>query len=32
VQLLEKDGRWWIVNVFWDNETEDNRIPEEYLP
>ncbi|MGH8034773.1 MAG: hypothetical protein ACREO9_06070, partial [Lysobacterales bacterium] len=32
IQLLEKDGRWWVVNVFWDNETEDNRIPGAYLP
>ena len=30
-QLLHKDGRWWIVTVFWDNESEGNRIPAEYL-
>ena len=32
IQCLEKDGRWWVVNVFWDNETTDNPIPGEYLP
>jgi hypothetical protein len=32
IQCLEKDGRWWVVNVFWDNETADNPIPAEYLP
>lgn len=32
IQLLKKDGRWWIVTVMWDNETRDNPIPEEFLP
>jgi hypothetical protein len=32
IQLLQKDGRWWIVNVFWDNETPDNPIPAAYRP
>lgn len=32
IQLLEKDGRWWIVSIMWDNETRDNPIPEEFLP
>jgi hypothetical protein len=32
IQLLKKDGRWWIVNVMWDNESKDNPIPEEFLP
>ena len=32
IQLLEKDGRWWIVTVMWDNESKDNPIPEEFLP
>ncbi len=32
MQLLQKDGRWWIVNVFWDNETPDNLIPAAYRP
>jgi len=32
IQLLQKDGRWWIVTVMWDNESKDNPIPEEFLP
>jgi hypothetical protein len=31
-QLLKHDGRWWIVTVFWENESLDNPIPEEFLP
>lgn len=30
-QLLRKDGRWWVVNCFWDNASEGNPIPPEYL-
>jgi hypothetical protein len=29
-QLLRKDGRWWVVNCFWDNASEGNPIPEAY--
>jgi len=32
IHLLQKDGRWWIVTVFWDNETPDNLIPAAYRP
>jgi len=32
IQLLNKDGRWWIVTVMWDSETKENPIPEEFLP
>ena len=32
IQLLKKDGRWWIVTVMWDNESKANPIPEEFLP
>ena len=32
IQLLQHESRWWIVTVFWDNESEDNPIPEEFLP
>lgn len=32
IQLLKKDGRWWIVTVMWDNESRQNPIPEEFLP
>jgi len=31
-ELLHHEDRWWIVNVMWDNETNDNPIPEEFLP
>jgi len=31
IQLLLRDGRWWIVNVFWDNASEANPIPRSYL-
>lgn len=30
-QLLYHNDRWWIVNVYWNSETEDNPLPEEYL-
>ena len=30
IQLLHKDGRWWVVNVFWDNAGPGNPIPAEY--
>jgi len=32
IQLLKKDGLWWIVTVMWDNESKENPIPEEFLP
>lgn len=32
IQLLNDEERWWIINIFWNQETEDNPIPEVYLP
>lgn len=32
IQLLNDGERWWIVNVFWDNENRRNPIPNSYLP
>jgi hypothetical protein len=32
IQLLNKDNRWWIVTIMWDNESKENPIPEEFLP
>lgn len=32
IQLLFRDGRWWIVNMMWDNESKENPIPQEFLP
>ena len=31
-QLLNDGERWWVVNIFWQAETEAERIPGEYLP
>jgi hypothetical protein len=32
IQMLFDGDRWWIVNIFWQGETEDEPIPEHYLP
>jgi hypothetical protein len=32
IQLLNDGNRWWIINVFWDNESRWNPIPRNYLP
>lgn len=32
IQLMNDGKRWWIVNIFWTQETKDNPIPEDYLP
>ncbi|MBR9913983.1 MAG: hypothetical protein GYB32_04005 [Algicola sp.] len=32
IQLLHDGHRWWIVNIYWQQETEDHPIPEAYLP
>ena len=32
IQLLHREGRWWIVSVMWDNESRENPIPGEFLP
>ncbi len=32
IQLLNDGKRWWIMNIFWSQETEDNHIPKAYLP
>lgn len=31
-QLLNDGKRWWIVNVYWTQETRNKLIPSEYLP
>jgi len=31
IQLVQKDGRFWILNIMWNPETPDNPIPEKYL-
>jgi len=32
IQLMYKDGRWWVLTIFWSIETEQQPIPAEYLP
>ncbi|GGG43144.1 hypothetical protein [Bizionia arctica] len=32
IQLLYDGVRWWVVNVFWTQETPESPIPQEYLP
>lgn len=31
IQLWNDGSRWWIVTIFWQNETPDVPIPEKYL-
>ncbi len=30
-QILEHDGRYWILQILWDSEGDDRAIPERYL-
>ena len=30
-QLLNDGKRWWVVTIYWQAETPDNKIPEKYL-
>jgi hypothetical protein len=32
IQLMNDGERWWIINIYWMQESEENIIPEEYLP
>ena len=32
IQLLNDGKRWWIINIYWMQESEDNPLPEAYLP
>jgi len=31
IQLLNDGDRWWIINIYWTSETEENPIQSEYL-
>jgi N-acetylglutamate synthase-like GNAT family acetyltransferase len=31
IQLFYDGQRWWIINMLWDNEREENPMPEKYL-
>jgi len=32
IQLLNDGKRWWIINIYWMQESETSPIPDEYLP
>lgn len=32
IQLLNDGTRWWVMNIYWKQETPENPIPEVYLP
>jgi hypothetical protein len=32
IQLVKKDGRWWISSIAWDEETGAGPVPAKYLP
>ncbi|MDH7914017.1 hypothetical protein [Winogradskyella sp. SYSU M77433] len=32
IQLMYDGTRWWIINIFWLQESKENPIPEAYLP
>lgn len=32
IQLLYDNNRWWIVNIYWMQESEEYPIPDQYLP
>lgn len=32
IQLLNDGSRWWVINIYWKQETAENPIPDIYLP
>jgi len=32
IQLLNDGERWWVLNIYWSQESEENPIPKQYLP
>jgi len=32
IQLLNDGKRWWIINIYWQQETDESPIPKQYLP
>lgn len=32
IQLFNDGKRWWIVNIYWASESDQNPIPDKYLP
>lgn len=31
IQLLHDGNRWWILNVYWQSETQKDQIPKKYI-
>jgi len=31
IQLLDDGQRWWVINIYWMSENEENPIPTQYL-
>lgn len=32
IQLLNDGVRWWIINIYWAQESKENPIPKIYTP
>lgn len=32
IQLINDGSRWWILNIYWSQESEEEPIPARYLP
>jgi predicted metalloprotease with PDZ domain len=32
IQLIQENGRWYIMSIIWNDETKENPIPQKYLP
>jgi hypothetical protein len=32
IQMVKKDGRWWVTSIIWDEENGAGPIPPKYLP
>ena len=32
IQLLHDGDRWWIINIYWMQESKEHPIPKQYLP
>lgn len=32
IQLMNDGEHWWVINIYWMQESQENPIPDEYLP
>ena len=32
IQLMNDGERWWVINIYWMQESKENLIPDAYLP